>query len=159
MPSTVHFLTSKSVSGIKMGDNRLLCESSAAALRSPLPASKEVWDKRWLRLTWEEKVKRETFWVTHFFNGPYRLPQWYWSISVIFTEWIINFLAVKAFETKASSWLGSFLADTKVLIWYSIFHQERFHSDELHLFEAYRIGSYTLLVKIVPILVTSIIVY
>ena len=45
-PLQYTFLTSKHVSGIKMDANRLLCDSSAAALTSLLPARKEVRDIR-----------------------------------------------------------------------------------------------------------------
>ena len=133
MPSPVHFFTSKPVSGINMRDQRLLCDSSDAALTSLSPARKEVRDKRRLLSTREEKVKREIFWVTHFFNWPYWLPQWYWYVSVNFTKWIMHvfrFINCFCFCTHGSS--------------HSIFLQDRFHFDELHLFEAYSIGNYTL---------------
>ena len=46
IPSPVHFLTSKPVFGINMRDYKLLCDSSAAALTSPLQTIRDVRNKR-----------------------------------------------------------------------------------------------------------------
>ena len=86
MPSPMHFFDHEPISGIKMGENRLWCDSSAA------------------------------------FNGPYWLPQWYWSVSVNFTKWIMNLSRRKSFWTKT---LIPFFVYTEVLIHYNIFLQNR----------------------------------
>ena len=66
------FLTSKPISGIKMG-YRLLCDSSAAVLTSLLPVQKKVRDVKWLRSTWEEKYGSVSFNFT-IWNYQFFLP-------------------------------------------------------------------------------------
>ena len=128
-PLLYTFLTSKPVSGKKWETTDFYCDSIAATLTSLLPARREVQDKSWLRLTWEEKVKRKTFWVTHFFNGSYWLCQWYRSVSVNFNQMNYQFFSPSKLLNK-NIFINWFLfVHMEVLICNSIFLQDRFHSD------------------------------
>ena len=104
MHSPVHLFDQQTCIWYKKWETtNFYCESSAATLKSLLPARKVARDKGWLSLTWVEKVKREKFREPHFFNRPYWLLPCYWSDSVNFTKWIINFSLRKSFWTKTSS--------------------------------------------------------
>ena len=102
-PLLYTFLTSKPVSGKKWETTDFYCDSIAATLTSLLPARREVQDKSWLRLTWEEKFKRKTFWVTHFLMGPIDYVSGIDLLVSILTKWIMNFSRRLSFWTKTSS--------------------------------------------------------